>query len=178
MRPQSSASIALLEIIKDRGKESLARKTCSVQTNCNVCKDSTRLPLKPDWLSRASAENLASIWNPKLKPSFDFLVIRASTSAIIWPSLFSAWHLSNYYSCSRRHLKHLPRVTDFVKIIGLELSSVTILQKIYVKLTESKRAPDMQNLSYSQFRNNFVSLLRLRVLGFGCIITVTNMKPV
>lgn len=48
MRPQSSASIALLEIIKDRGKESLARETCSAQTNCNVCKDSARLPPKRD----------------------------------------------------------------------------------------------------------------------------------
>lgn len=34
----------------------------------------------------------------------------------------------------------------------------------------------MQNLSYSQFRNNFVSLLRLRGLGFHCIIMVTNRK--
>lgn len=113
-----------------------ARKTCSVQRNCDVCKDSTRLPLK---LSRASAESFARILNPKLKPSFDFLVIKAFTSAIIWPSLFFAWHqgkqLCNYYSCSHRHLKHLPRVTDFVKIIGLELSSVTILWKIYVSLT-------------------------------------------
>lgn len=56
MRPQSTTSVALLEMNKGGGGgggECLGRKTCSVQANCHVCKDSTRLP--PDMTESAEA---------------------------------------------------------------------------------------------------------------------------